>query len=629
MGTSKNPIGVSRSSLIKFKVYNLFGFVICLCLSMLSCGEKNTGSAPPPEIPQLVLSSGDIGADGESYRPVLYVLIAASDTCRDSRLRRTYAAGKTADSAAADRAGALEEFLSRQKSGTLYSDIVIHTLVNQKFTKSEFLDAFYGIKAEIKTSDVFILYFSAYSGIDRKDDLFIIPWDGKNNSRKRNISLQDIAKNITTFSTDNALILADTNRSELDARIPNALNRFSAYTLMAETPGQQPLLVMRNGSAAVLMKEFENEAAERRYVELSNFLPDTTANFLILDRWLEPGVLQISALFPGTVTVTGSSGIQENFSLDSFEGAVFQLLEGTYLVNIVYRNSHRENRTVELQNNSIMNISFTYRPNLSARSFSGALPAFGVNIAELNPVNYRKIDKNVLSTMGMEQSRISFLAAELFYKNGEYDKAIAEYNVCISLNVNYADAYTGRGSAYRKKGNYSRAIDDYSLALRYGGTRPEVYNYRGYAYAERGETEKALADFSQALRLKPDYTDAYINRAHAYFETGNYDRAIDDYTQVIRLEPLNASAWNRRGSAWYGKAENDKAIADFTRAIAIKPDYALAWHNRGNVFYNQGDYEKALADLNQTIKLSPSPEAYTSRENILQKLGDTAREGAD
>jgi len=612
----------------------LFGFlIISLCFSLFGCDGKDAAAAvaekiPPVTIPLTAIPSGDSDADAPPGKPVLHVLIAASDTCQNSRLMRTYASGRDAQSTATERAETFADFLLRQKTGNLYSNIVIRTLINEEFTKAAFLNVCNSLAAEMKTADVCILYFSAYSEINRKSDLIVIPWDGKNNSRLRNISFTDIAHNIIAFPSNKILILVDTNSSDLESNIPKAIKRLTANL------SGRPFVVMQNNSAALLVDEFENSREDRnvmqeRYVAVSRIVPDTAADFAILDRWLEPGELRVSTLFPGTVTVTGSGGSRENFYLDSLESAALELPEDAYTVTIVYRNSHQESRTIDLQNNSSANVSFAYRPSLSARSFSGKLPAFGVNIGELNPSNYRRIDQNVLSSMGMEQYRISFLAGEKFYQNGDFDKAIAEYNNSIRLKPNFAEAYIGRGNAYRRRGNHSRAIEDYSLAIQHGGGRAEVYNYRGFAYAERGESGKAVADFSQALRLRRDYPDAYINRAHAYFETGDYDRAIDDYTQVIRLEPRNASAWNRRGSAWHRKGDNSRAIADFSQAINIQPSYALAWHNRGNVWFNMGDYEKALSDLNQVIRLAPSRSAYMSRGNILQKLGETSRAEAD
>jgi tetratricopeptide (TPR) repeat protein len=584
----------------------------------LGCGGKDAASAIK-EIPPLELTDSGAASD----KPVLYALIAASDTCRDSRLKRIYAADRDKNFRASDRAGMFSEFLIQQKNGSLYSNIVIRTFINGGFTKAGFLDTIDEIGTEMGAHDVLLIYFSAYSEINKKGDLFIIPWDGKINSGRRNISPADIATKLAALRVQNILILADTNRGDADAKIPNAISR------LASPPVKLPVLAKQTNTAAALAAQFENDAVDRRYVTVSQLIPDATNDFFVLDRWLNPGTLQISTLFPGSVTVSGNTGRQETLGIDSLESASLQLPEGNYSVSIIYRNNHRESRLVEVANNSHISISFTYRPNLNVRSFSGVLPSFGINIAELNPSGYRNIDQNVLTAMGMEQHRISFLAGEKYYLTGDYDRAITEYNRSISLKTNYADAYIARGGAHRKKGNNSRAIEDYTQALEYGGIRAEVYNYRGYAYTERGETDNAISDFSQALRLSRDYADAYINRAHAYYEKGDYDRAIEDYSQVIRLEPRNASAWNRRGSAWHRKGENEKAVSDFSRAIDIRPDYALAWHNRGNVWFNAGDYKKALADLDQAIKLAPSSGAYASRGNILLKLGDTAGADAD
>ena len=595
--------------------------VIGLCLSLFGCGEKDAASVPSTGTASVRIFPGDF--DGLSDKPVMHVLIAASDTCGDTRLKKSYAEGRLTYSGAADRAEAMAEFLGRQCTGSLYSGVVIRTLINEEFTKARFQSAADELNAEMKTGDVCVIYFSAYSGIDKNNDFFIIPWDGKNGPHRKNINSDDLAKRVAAISPHKTLILADTNRGDLGGRISSAVKR------LAVNLEGQPILIVQNNSTGILLTEFERDAGNERFVTISQFVPYFIYDFPVFDRWLDPGVLQISALFPGAVTVTGNSGRQEFFSLDATESISLQLPEDSYSIKIVYRNSREENRSAEVRNNSNTQISFTYRPSLNVRSFSGVLPAFGINIAELNPSGYKNIDQNVLGAMGMEQYRISFLAGEKFYQNGDYDKAITEFNRCLSLKANYADAYTARGSAYRKKGNYVRAIEDYSRALECGGARAEVYNYRGYTHAERGDTDKAISDFTQAIRLKRDYSDAYINRAHAYYDTGDFDRAIDDYSQVIRLEPRNASAWNRRGSARYRKNENENAMSDFSQAIAIQPDYAPAWHNRGNVWFNMGNYEKALADLNQAIKINPAPGAYISRGNIRMRLGDTAGAEAD
>ena len=219
----------------------------------------------------------------------------------------------------------------------------------------------------------------------------------------------------------------------------------------------------------------------------------------------------------------------------------------------------------------------------SLSELSALMPALGVSIAEINPVNYQKADPAVLRQMGVEQHLISFFTAEKWYREGNYREALAEYNRSIALKPDNADALEGRGNAWLKTGETGRAIEDYTRAINLKTNRAELYNYRGFIYAGRGETEKAIADFTQALRLKPGYADALANRSRAYYQSGDYGKAIDDCTLLITLEPENFAAWNRRGSSWYAQHDDNRAIADFSKAITIKPDFALALHNRDTV----------------------------------------------
>ena len=219
----------------------------------------------------------------------------------------------------------------------------------------------------------------------------------------------------------------------------------------------------------------------------------------------------------------------------------------------------------------------------SLSELSALMPALGVSLTEINPVNYQKADPAILRQMGMEQYLISFITAERKYREGNYRDALAEYNRSITLKPDNADALEGRGNAWLKTGDTGRAVEDYTRAINLRTNRAELYNYRGFVYAGRGETEKAIADFTQALRLKPGYADALANRSHAYYQSGDYAKAIEDCTLLITLEPENFTAWNRRGSSWYAQHDDNRAIADFSRAITIKPDFALALHNRDTV----------------------------------------------
>jgi len=280
--------------------------------------------------------------------------------------------------------------------------------------------------------------------------------------------------------------------------------------------------------------------------------------------------------------------------------------------------------------------SYTVSRPLSSLSNLSRLRGMGVLVSEIDPVNFENPDLDVLKQMGADAYLISYLAGEQFYRNADFDKAIAEFTASINRYGEFAQSYISRGNTWLKKREYSRAIDDYTQAIKLDGKKAEVYNYRGFARAELASRNKlngmnlAIEDYSHAISINRNYVDALVNRSHALYQTGNYERAIEDCDRIIALEPANAVIWNRRGSAWYASENDDKAITDFSQAIKIKNDYAAAWYNRANAWYNKRELDKALADLNRCLAINPSfADAYNSRGKIFEYMGNNESAAAD
>jgi tetratricopeptide (TPR) repeat protein len=85
------------------------------------------------------------------------------------------------------------------------------------------------------------------------------------------------------------------------------------------------------------------------------------------------------------------------------------------------------------------------------------------------------------------------------------------------------------------EGDYDRAIADYNEAIRLDPKDVNAYIYRGFAYGAKGDHYRAVTDYSEAIRLGPN-TSAYNNRGNLYRSKGDCDRAIADLTEAIRLD---------------------------------------------------------------------------------------------
>jgi tetratricopeptide (TPR) repeat protein len=80
-----------------------------------------------------------------------------------------------------------------------------------------------------------------------------------------------------------------------------------------------------------------------------------------------------------------------------------------------------------------------------------------------------------------------FFRAQIYFRNGDYDCAIADLSAFIRLNPNNVRALNDRGLSYERKGDYDRAIADYSEVIRLVKGSSLSYSNRGSAYEKKGE----------------------------------------------------------------------------------------------------------------------------------------------
>src|SRR5262245_36657333 len=66
-----------------------------------------------------------------------------------------------------------------------------------------------------------------------------------------------------------------------------------------------------------------------------------------------------------------------------------------------------------------------------------------------------------------------------------------------------AKSYVDRGNSWFKKGEIERAIADYDLAIIYDSRSAEAYYYPGLARDRNGDSTRGLTDYGRALAVNP------------------------------------------------------------------------------------------------------------------------------
>ncbi len=109
-----------------------------------------------------------------------------------------------------------------------------------------------------------------------------------------------------------------------------------------------------------------------------------------------------------------------------------------------------------------------------------------------------------------------------------------------------AQKHFQQGAALHKEGELDKALAEYDKAVELYPRYPEVYYNRGLAYRQKDELARAVADYSRAIRLDPKYVPAYANRGYVYYKLGRLDKALADFDKILELDPGNANAKESR-----------------------------------------------------------------------------------
>ncbi len=190
-------------------------------------------------------------------------------------------------------------------------------------------------------------------------------------------------------------------------------------------------------------------------------------------------------------------------------------------------------------------------------------------------------------------------------ENGDYDKAIADYNAVIALGPDDDTAYLGRANVYMLKGDHERALAELNAFIQRKPSKATAYSGRCRAYAAKGDLPRALTDCTHAIELEPRDAAAWFERALVYRQMRDDDRQLADLSRAIALDADNPDYRHTRGILLMRRKDYKGAIADFDRLIAEKPRYD-AYIFRGSAYFYLGNYDAAIADAEHAVNANPS-----------------------
>lgn len=185
-----------------------------------------------------------------------------------------------------------------------------------------------------------------------------------------------------------------------------------------------------------------------------------------------------------------------------------------------------------------------------------------------------------------------------YYRQGEYNQAIAQYQQVIQRDSEDYRAYYNRGLAHFAVEDYPQAITDYNSALMSSRgfnreSKSLIYNDLALTYMMLGDFEQASFNFDRAIALEDHNYNAYFNRGCAHHRQGKYEAAIEDFSHVVQLKPDFTQAYVNRAVLHHQIGQDRAAFTDIDIALqqyqqqGNRLDYDLVFHLKQKLFYSQ------------------------------------------
>jgi tetratricopeptide (TPR) repeat protein len=165
------------------------------------------------------------------------------------------------------------------------------------------------------------------------------------------------------------------------------------------------------------------------------------------------------------------------------------------------------------------------------------------------------------------------------YKSGNLEQAESICRGILEAEPDNAEAYHLLGLVFYRLGDYRKALKNVRKAVRLDESNADAFFDLGNILQEEGQTAKAITNYRKAVKLNPAYAEAYNNMGIALQDNMQLEKAMKYYREALRADPNYAEAYNNLGVAFQEKGQLEEAVTHFQKALLLKPDYANAYQN--------------------------------------------------
>ena len=166
-----------------------------------------------------------------------------------------------------------------------------------------------------------------------------------------------------------------------------------------------------------------------------------------------------------------------------------------------------------------------------------------------------------------------------YYKQGQYDNAIEEFEKIVERTPDYESGHRILGDSYRRLKNYPKAITAFQNALRLKDNNYATYYGLALCFYNSGryrDTAATLLRGERHARSPQDQYQLYHTRGSSYYNLKDFERAVSDLRRATSIQRGNHSDALQLGISLYHLGNLAEAESQLNTALALNPQVTQA-----------------------------------------------------
>jgi len=155
----------------------------------------------------------------------------------------------------------------------------------------------------------------------------------------------------------------------------------------------------------------------------------------------------------------------------------------------------------------------------------------------------------------------------LYFREGKYDKGIAECERAVALAPNSGKAHIWMALVLYLSGKHNEAVRHAEQGLRLDPLGPAWYlRVLGDAYSWVGRYEEAIAAFKKSLQRAPNDLITHLHLTTTYAWAGRLDSARNQVDKVLRINPKYSLEQVAKRSIYRNQADQERYLDALRKA---------------------------------------------------------------